>query len=264
MTDAPAITVTDAMDPARMAALAAVLGVGWRAGDPVLPFGHHVHFWMPEPPARLGRDGHPRQGVGPIPDTGLPRRMWAGGRLEFQAPLWPGRPATRRTRCEGVVHKAGRSGPLAFVTLRHDITQDGGAVLTEWQDLVYRSDPAPGDTPPAAPRAEETAEVHQPVDFDAVTLFRFSALTFNGHRIHYDADYARDVEGYAGPVVHGPLLAQRLILMAAARLGGRLRRFSFRATAPLILGEQAALCAAGAHYWVRAGDGRLCMTAEAG
>lgn len=267
MTDTPPaapVVVTDAMDPARMAALAAVLGVAWRAGDPVLPFGHHVHFWTPEPPTHLGRDGHPRQGLGAIPDTGLPRRMWAGGRLEFQAPLWPGRPATRRTTCETVTHKTGRSGPLAFVTLRHDITQDGGKVLTEWQDLVYRADPAPGEPAPAAPHADGGAEVEQAADFDAVTLFRYSALTFNGHRIHYDADYARNVEGYDGVVVHGPLLAQRLVLMAAARQEGRLRRFSFRATAPLILGDAATLCAAGGRYWVRGPDGRLCMVAEAG
>ncbi|QYK43391.1 MAG: acyl dehydratase [Paracoccaceae bacterium] len=251
------------MDPARAAALSALLG---RAHDPaaaLIPFGHHVYFWTPEPPDRLGRDGHPRPGIGAIPDTGLPRRMWAGGRLAFHAPLWPGRPAVRRTVCEGIERKDGRSGPLAFVALRHEVTQDGQAVLTEWQELVYRADPTPTQPAAAPPQATGEPEVRRNVTFDAVTLFRYSALTLNGHRIHYDAAYSTQTEGYRGVVVHGPLLAQHLMLLAVERMG-RLARFAFRATAPLILGETASLCAADNRFWVEGPEGRLCMTADAG
>jgi 3-methylfumaryl-CoA hydratase len=147
---------------------------------------------------------------------------------------------------------------LAFVTLRHQITQNGARAVTEWQDLVYRQDPGPATRQPAPPMApaDENPVEHR---FSTTLLFRYSALTFNGHRIHYDLDYCRDVEGYPGLVVHGPLLAQLLMLRAARPL----HRFGFRATAPLFHTETATLCAQGGVLWVRGPDGRLCMTAEA-
>ncbi len=258
--------ITDRMDPARAAALHATLG---RAGPPpaageALPaFWHHIHFWTPQPPAALGRDGHPRVGQGLIPDLGLPQRMWAGGRLAFHAPLVIGTPAERVSVCESVTEKQGRSGRLGFVTLCHELRQEGRLCLVEHQDLVYRERPQrrrPAPPPPEA-RRDEAAAVQSA--FDAVTLFRYSALTFNGHRIHYDADYCREVEGYPGLVVHGPLLAQMLIDLAEAAMGP-LAAFRFRATAPLFAGETAAFCrGADGALWVRGPDGRLCMTAEA-
>lgn len=232
-----------------------------KAGDALPPFFHQLYFWTPVPPAQLGRDGHPRVG-GLIPDMGLPRRMWAGGRLAFDAPLRLGAPATRVSVCEAATRKAGRTGPLAFITLRHELVQDGVTCVTEWQDLVYREDPdpsAPRPVPPVAPVDEEAAEQRT---FDATLLFRYSALTFNGHRIHYDQPYARSVEGYDGLVVHGPLLAQHLMLMAEAALGP-LEHFEFRATAPLMHSETATFCRKGRAFWVRGPDGRLCMTATA-
>ena len=213
------------------------------------------------PAAELGRDGHPKVG-GLIPDMGLPRRMWAGGRLQVDAPLRRGADARRVSVCEAATRKDGRTGPLAFVTLRHEIWQGDTLCLTEWQDLVYREDPdlsAPRPVAPDAPVDEKAAEA---VHFDATLLFRYSALTFNGHRIHYDQPYARDVEGYDGLVVHGPLLAQHLMLMAERALGP-LGAFTFRATAPLMHHETATLCRKGRELWVRAPDGRLCMTASA-
>lgn len=253
------------MDPARATALHAALALSAPApqpGDALPPFWHQIYFWDAQPPENLGRDGHPKTG-GFIPDLGLPRRMWAGGRLQFQAPLHSGSPASKVTTIEAITKKQGRTGPLAFVTLRHEITQCGTLCVTEHQDLVYRNDPKPDAAIPVAPSArtdETTCEQHS---FSTTLLFRYSALTMNGHRIHYDEPYARNVEGYAGLVTHGPLLAQLLMLMAELHLGP-LNTFTFRATAPLIQHETANLCLNGKSLWVRGPDGRLCMEAMAG
>lgn len=258
-------TITDIMDPARGAALQVALGLTptVTAGSALPPFFHQLHFWDPHVPSELGRDGHPATGLGLIPDLGLPRRMWAGGRLEFCAPLVAGRAATKTTVVESVARKEGRSGPLGFVTLRHDIRQGTEDCVTEWQDLVYREDPSADAVKPTAPSARRDEDTCRTVHFDSTLLFRYSALTFNGHRIHYDLDYARDVEGYAGLVVHGPLLAQHLMLLALEQMSG-LRQFSFRATAPLMHDEAAALCwCKDGTMWVRGPDGRQCMQAQA-
>ncbi|WP_254448951.1 acyl dehydratase [Thalassococcus sp. S3] len=251
------------MDPARANALLATLGrsAGLTPGDVLPPFFHQLFFWSPEPPEKLGRDGHPKVG-GLIPDMGLLRRMWAGGRLSFHAPLALGRAAEKMTSVKSSERKMGRSGPLGFVTLEHQIRQDGRLCLTEWQDLVYREDPAPNAPRPEPPVAPADEESRRDVAFDSTLLFRYSALTLNGHRIHYDLDYARDVEGYGGLVVHGPLLAQLLMLMAEEELGP-LKTFAFRATAPLIDTETAKLCRTGGDLWVRGPDGRQCMQAKA-
>lgn len=260
----PIQTVNDMIDPARARAMQAMLGqrctIG--TGDALPPFFHQLYFWDPQPPENLGRDGHPKVG-GVIPDMGLPRRMWAGGEMEFHAPLRAGISAKRLTYMENSQHKQGRSGPLGFVTLRHEIWQDDRMCLTDRQDLVYREDPdpnAPRPTPPTAPDDEDIRETHS---FDSTLLFRYSALTFNGHRIHYDIDYTKEIEGYAGLVVHGPLLAQLLMLLAERQLGG-LSSFRFRATAPLMHFETAELCwKADGSAWVRGSDGRQCMQATA-
>ncbi|WP_146590466.1 acyl dehydratase [Puniceibacterium confluentis] len=253
---------SDALDPARARAVQAALGLKSDicAGMALPAFFHQIYFWDPQPPATLGRDGHPKPGIGLIPDTGLPRRMWAGGRLWFDAPLLAGVPAQRRSRVLQTVHKSGRSGPLAFVTLGHEIWQDGAVVLREEQDLVYRTDPAPEAPRAPVPQARRDETEARTVTFDATLLFRYSALTFNGHRIHYDESYARGVEGYDGLVVHGPLLAQLLMLMADTPRRP-LRTFAFRATAPLMHHETATLCRNGPDAWVRGPQGRQCLVA---
>lgn len=256
---------TDVMDPARARALQATLGMDQTigSGDPLPPFFHQIYFWTPEPPARLGRDGHPKTGIGLIPDLGLPRRMWAGGRLEFHGPLRAGIIAEKRSVVEKTARKDGRTGPLAFVTLRHEIAQDGVTRVTEWQDLVYREDPAPDTPQPVPPQAPTDEDACMRWEFGTTRLFRYSALTFNGHRIHYDLDYSTGVEGYAGLVTHGPLLAQLLMLLAEKRLGG-LGSFAFRATAPLMHDEPAEICwRDDGTLWARGPDGRQCMTASA-
>lgn len=258
-------TLSDRMDPARAAALGAALGLTRPApgpGDPLPPFFHHIYFWDVHPPQDLGEDGHPRTG-GLIPNLGLPRRMWAGGRLTFHAPLRAGVLAEKTTILAGFTRRSGRTGQLGLVTLRHVIRQKGVPVLTEEQDLIYREAAGPGKPAPARPEpmAPAEAETRHSLGFDTTLLFRYSALTMNGHRIHYDAEYATS-EGYAGLVVHGPLLAQSLMLMAE-RTAGPLRRFSFRATAPLFHFETAEACSAGRRFWIAGPGNRLCMEAEA-
>ena len=255
---------SDILDPARAAALQIALGrpADITHGTALPPFFHQLYFWAPEPPGTLGRDGHPRVGAGLIPDFGLPRRMWADGRLTFHAPLIAGVEALKTSVAERVRHKQGRSGPLAFVTLRHDVHQNDILCLSEWQDVVYRPDPDPQTVPAEVPRARQDHSDVQAVQVNSTLLFRYSALSFNGHRIHYDQDYARDVEGYAGLVVHGPLLAQMLMLMAVD-LAGPLAAFEFRAISPLTHMEPASLCRNGRDFWVKGPKGRLVMTATA-
>lgn len=252
-------TQTDLMDTARAQALQAALGQmpDIQSGDPLPPFAHHIYFWEAQPPEQLGRDGHPATGSF-IPDLGLPRRMWAAGRLVFHRPLLAGVRAERISRIDGITRKDGRSGPMAFVRIRHDIRQRQALALTEWQDLVYRADDAPEAAPPPAP---DGATQRVLLTFDTTLLFRYSALTYNGHRIHYDADYARNVEGYDGLVVHAPLLAQMILIRATQELGP-VQEFSYRATAPLLQHETAELCWQGNRFWISGPDGRQCMIAE--
>lgn len=258
----PTVRQTDLLDPARAHALFVALGHATKveAGDLLPPFFHQVYFWDPRIDSELGRDGHPVVG-GLVPDMGLPRRMWAGGRMTFHAPIQIGQKASKTSVCEKAVHKSGRSGSLAFVTLRHEIWQNQCLCITEWQDLVYREDPEISRGVTSIQYADTNEEASVKISFNETTLFRYSALTFNGHRIHYDQNYAKAVEGYDGLVVHGPLLAQHLMLMAQQTFG-TLKSFAFRATSPLMHFEEATLCQKGRKLWVRAPDGRLCMTAQ--
>lgn len=252
-------TLSDVIDPARARALQATLGLEQtiEAGDALPPFFHHIYFWDPVPPENLGRDGHPALG-GFIPDMGLPRRMWASGRLLFHGALKAGVKSEKTSQIEGVTRKDGRSGPLAFVRIRHDIRQRGTVVLSEWQDIVYRQDGGPKPERPMARTDEEHTET---VSFDRTTLFRYSALTFNGHRIHYDRPYARQIEKYDDLVVHGPLLAQHLMLMGARQMGKPLTEVNYRATASLSLPKDATLCWIDGAAWVRGPDGEQCLEA---
>lgn len=258
----------DAMDPFAARALIATLELDQPepgAGDPLPPFWHWMYFREAAPRSALGLDGHPATG-GFLPECPEPRRMWAGGRLTFSAPLPLGQPAEQVSTIAAVSAKQGRQGPLSFVTVRHEITGAAGLAVTEEQDIVYRTDPPPGSRRPEPPRAPEDETAARQWSCDSTVLFRYSALTFNGHRIHYDVDYAREVEGYPGLVVHGPLLAT-LLLEQARAMGLAPARFTFRATAPVIADEPFETCGrpegAGLALWIRGADGRLAMTAEA-
>ncbi len=250
-------SVRDRMDPARADALAVVLGhpaVG--PDDALIPFGHQIYFWDPHPAEALGPDGHPALG-GFLPETGLPNRMWAGGDLTFHAPLRLGIAAEKTSRVLSLTQKEGRSGPLAFLRVEHLIHQRGALVVTEIQDLVYMGAEARSTPSADAPR---TAEQNLTFQFDEVGLFRYSALTFNGHRIHYDQAFCA-ASGHPSPVVHGPLLAQMLILLATRR-EAPLNRFVFRAQSPAYAGEPLQACQSGPDLWITGSDGRIAMTAR--
>ena len=230
---------------------------------------HWMFFNAFERRKNLGRDGHPRRG-GFMPDAGLPRRMWAGGRLEFLNDIPFGAEASRLTTIKDVSLKDGKSGKLCFVTLRHEILLGAGAppAIIEEQDIVYREDAAPGAAAPVPPDAPQGATLSETITPDATLLFRYSALTFNGHRIHYDLEYARDVEGYAGLVFHGPLTATLLTALAEKVGGRRVKKFSFRGVSPLLHEKPFTIHAkpgeAGAvSLWAANPDGRLAMQAEA-
>ena len=226
-----------------------------------------------EPTATLGPDGHPGRG-GFLPPVPLPRRMWAGGTLELERPLCGGDEVHRTSRIEDVAVKEGRSGPLCFVTVTHVLMVDAGTVLRERQDIVYRGADRKSATLPALEAAvSDYASAHpvdawdRTVDAHPTLLFRYSALTFNGHRIHYDRRYCIEDEGYPGLVVHGPLQAT-LLLQFASEIGGALpKRFMFRSEVPLFDGAVFHLHAerAGGGLLLRTVNaaGRLAMRAEA-
>lgn len=233
-------------------------------GDPLPPFWQYLYFNPQIRASQLGPDGHEQLGRF-IPDFGLPRRMWAGGRVEITAPLRLGETALKTSTIRKIERKEGRSGTLCFVTVDHDFTVDGAHRLRETQDIVYRDPPAPGSAPPPGRPAPEGATFSRVITPDPVLLFRYSALIFYGHRIHYDADYARDVEGYPGLVFHGPLTATLLVDLGMAHLDGRaLSAFDIRAMKPLfgtdpftIEGRQTD---SGAELWAKTPDGDTAMT----
>jgi 3-methylfumaryl-CoA hydratase len=260
---------TDPLPAWTAAALAATLDRADppAAGDPLPPGWHWAFFLDAAPMAALGRDGHPRRG-GFLPPVPLPRRMWAGGRLAFEADLPVGEPAERVSEVVEVALREGRTGPLVFVTVRHTLTGGRGRAVVEEHDIVYREDPRPGDAAPAPKAAPADAAWSREVNPDPVLLFRYSALTFNGHRIHYDRSYATGVEGYPGLVVHGPLMATLMLDLARReRPGDRLARFEFRALAPVF--DTAPFTVAGrpegsgAALWVAGPGGALAMSGSA-
>jgi 3-methylfumaryl-CoA hydratase len=211
---------------------AAPLGIHWCLGNPAVRA------------SELGRDGHPKRGDF-MPPVSLPRRMWAAGELTFLAPLVVGMSVTRQSTIASLDAKQGRSGPLVFLGLDHVYLQEGRTCVTERQTLVYREDPSfdsgKSEADAHAVAAPEGAVV-QRVTPNSVMLFRYSALTFNGHRIHYDSDYARDVEGYPDLVVHGPLIATLLLRAAARRAPSRrMESFSFRGRSPAFVGRPLSL-----------------------
>ena len=216
--------VEDVMDPARAQALHATLerpGAPPVAGDLLPALWHWIYFWSIAPMSDLGPDGHLALGRF-LPDLGLPRRMWAGSRFTFHRGPILGSRAERRSTIADITLKEGRSGPLAFVTVHHRLSDGDGLCVEEEQDLVYRSAQKPGATSAQPKPAPADAPAwNRRLIADPVLLFRYSALTFNGHRIHYDRDFACDTEGYPGLIVHGPLLATLMTDQARRHCPGR-------------------------------------------
>ena len=261
----------DTVTPVPVAALAAALDRDDPApqhGAPLPPLWHWLYFLPLQRQSELGDDGHPRRG-GFLPPVPLPRRMWAGGRLSFDGDLRIGDEATRRSRIAAIASKASRSGPLVFVTVEHVIGNAGGTVIREEHDIVYRGLAAPGTAPPEPPAAPTDEGFAREVNADEVLLFRYSALTFNGHRIHYDRRYVTEVEGYPGLVVHGPLIATLLLDLLRRELPlARVASFGFKAVSPLFDGSPFTLCGRcdgerRIALWARNAAGGLAMQASA-
>ncbi|TYC61977.1 protein dehydratase [Rhodobacterales bacterium] len=192
-----------------------------------------IHLCLTQPAVQadeLGPDGHPARG-GFLPPVPLPRRMWAGGAVSFHRPLRIGSMVTRRSTISDTVLKQGRTGPLCFATVAHEISDEEGVAITERQDIVYRE--ADSGTPQTQPGAAEQGKHRKRIPVDPVLLFRYSALTFNGHRIHFDQPYVTGEEGYPGLVVHGPLQATLLAHYAADLRGVAPAEFRFRSFSPV-------------------------------
>lgn len=227
-------TVTDVIGAWPLAALSATLDrrdPEPRTGDAVPPGWHWLYFLETRPASELGPDGHARRGEF-LPPVELPRRMWAGGRIDFREPLKVGDAARRESEIVSVESKHGRSGKLVFVTVRHTISASGNPAIVEEHDIVYRGAARPDEPRAQAQPAPGQAAWRREMSADPVMLFRFSALIFNAHRIHYDIDYCRE-EGYPAIVVHGPLQAVLLMDLCRHHEPRPLRRLEYRALHPL-------------------------------
>jgi 3-methylfumaryl-CoA hydratase len=266
-------TDADVVTPTPCAALAATLDRSPErppAGTPLPPLWHWLYFLPLHRQSEIGADGHATRG-GFLPPITLPRRMWAGSQVAFHAPLRVGDAITRTSTIESITPKSGRSGELVFVKVRHEIRRDADAALavTEFHDIVYREAARPGDPAPAAQPAPASSRWQRAWVPDDVLLFRYSALTFNGHRIHYDRRYVTQVEGYPGLVVHGPLIATLLLdLLGREQPDAEVARYEFRAVRPLFDLHPFTVCGeprddGTVQLWARDHEGALAMTATA-
>jgi 3-methylfumaryl-CoA hydratase len=225
-------TQTAVLDPEIARRYAAAMGAHLDVAARFPPLGHWAYFNDAVEPAQLAPDGHPRRGVF-LPPIELPRRMFASSSLAFHAPLALGEPATMTTTIADIRRRSGRSGELILMDTRRELTQGGALKLSEIQTIAYR-DVGPATPPIVDTGAGGEGELWAP---NTVDLFRYSAATYNGHRIHYDQAYARDEEGYPDLVVHGPFTAAKLHDLATRTAGAPLTAFSFRAMAPIFVGQ---------------------------
>ena len=263
-------TRTDTATPAPLSGMAATLDsetLAFEEGDAVPPLWHWTYFLPTPRQSRLGADGHPLKG-GFLPPIPLPRRMWAGSQIEFRQPLRVGDKLTRTSTIADVSLKQGRTGPLVFVKVHHEVSNLQGIVVVEHQDIVYRNPPTPADRPKPM-TAPATSNWSRSIRPSTPLLFRYSALTFNSHRIHYDRPYAQSEEGYSGLVVHGPLIATLLLDLVRREMPeSRVCEFSFRAVRPLIDSAEFSVCGdlrqdGSLRLWAQAAEGWLATTATA-
>jgi 3-methylfumaryl-CoA hydratase len=267
-------TVDDTVTATPYAALSATLDRPAErpaVGTPLPPLWHWLYFLPLYRQSEVGPDGHAKRGAF-LPPVPLPRRMWAGSQFEFRAPLQVGDRIRRVSTIADVTEKSGRTGPLVFVKVRHEITanENSAPSLIEFHDIVYREAPKPDDAPPPPNRAPEKSPWMRHWVPDDVLLFRYSALTFNGHRIHYDRRYVTEVEGYPGLIVHGPLIATLLLDLLRWQLPAvSVARYQFRAVRPLfdihpfdVCGEPAADGRI-VRLWAKDHEGWLAMEATA-
>ena len=267
-------TATDVITATPYAALSATLDRPAErppAGTRLPALWHWLYFLPLYRQSEVGPDGHARRG-GFLPPVPLPRRMWAGSQLEFHRPLRVGDAVTRTSTIVDVAEKTGRTGLLVFCKVRHEIRRNDepGVALTEFHDIVYREAPKPGDVAPPPQAAPAKAAWEKKWVPDDVLLFRYSALTFNGHRIHYDRRYVTEVEGYPGLVVHGPLIATLLLDLLRRQLPeAEVARYEFRAVRPIFDINCFFVCGEplpdgkGFHLWAKDHEGWLTMDATA-
>jgi 3-methylfumaryl-CoA hydratase len=265
-------TLQDSLVARPLRALAALLDrdLNCRTGDALPAPAHWLYFLPAAPQSLIGEDGHERRG-GFLPHISLPRRMWAGSRIDFHRPIQVGDQLSRTSRIADVSSKQGKSGALVFVRVTHAIHRGDDLMISEEQDLVFRDAPAPGAPPVAAAPAPIDATWKRDITPDPVLLFRYSALTFNAHRIHYDRPYAMQVEHYPGLVVHGPLIATLLLdLLYRSMPTAIVRHFSFRAVSPLfdqsvfqVCGKPDSLDPNCVQLWAQNAHGGLAMEAKA-
>ncbi|MFG5408893.1 MaoC family dehydratase N-terminal domain-containing protein [Piscinibacter sakaiensis] len=265
-------TLHDTLTEAPVRALSATLdhpAPALATGTPLPPLWHWLYFLPMHRHSEIGADGHAKRG-GFLPPVPLPRRMWAGSQFEFRAPLRVGDAVERRSTIADVGSKTGRTGPLVFVKVRHELRRHGAdePAIVEFHDIVYRDAKKPGDVEPPPQRAETGAPWQRALLPDDVLLFRYSALTFNGHRIHYDRKYVTEVEGYPGLIVHGPLIATLLMdLLRREAPEAEVASFRFKAVRPTFDGRPMRVNGAreGRHVrlWAQDHDGWLTMDATA-
>jgi 3-methylfumaryl-CoA hydratase len=239
-----------------------------KTGDELPPGWHWLFFLEAKRASELGPDGHPKRG-GFLPPVPLPRRMWAGGRIEFLAPLRIGDAIRRDSEILSVEPKHGRSGDLVFVTVRHTISTGKTAAVREEHDIVYRDAARAGDATPPGKPAPQSAAWQRSLTGDPVMLFRYSALTFNGHRIHYDLDYVKNEEHYPSLIVHGPLQTTLLLDLCRRHAARPIKKLDYRALHPVFHGEHftvngnPAADGASAELWTANAAGNLAMTGTA-
>ncbi len=262
---------TDYIAAAPIAALAATLDredASPRHGDALPPCWHWLFFLPIERQSKLGEDGYPRRGAF-MPPVPMPRRMWAGGELQFHRPLHVGDAVWRKSRAVDITEKKGSSGDLVFVKVRHEIGDEAGLAITEDQHIVYRNGGKIGQRPGTTLAPADPLWLRD-IYPDEVLLFRYSALIFNGHRIHYDRRYATDFEGYRGLVVQAPLTATLLLELLREHLpAAQVTRFSFRALRPLVDITGFSVCGrpeddgSTVRLWAKDGEGVLAVDASA-
>jgi 3-methylfumaryl-CoA hydratase len=235
-----------------------------KAGEPLPPLWHWIYFLEALPASQLGRDGHPQRG-GFLPPVPLVNRMWAGGNVQFLTDIPLGASVQKRSVIQSIDHKQGRSGELVFVTVLHQVLHQGQVAISETHDIVYK-DATPSGTASNGASSMPTP-LHSKIFIPtSTTLFRYSALTFNGHRIHYDVDYCREVEGYSNLVIHGPLNATVLAEYACEIAGKPMKKFRYRGLQPSLVGAELTINAAfgGDHLcvWTGLPNGNISMRAD--
>ena len=264
-------STTDELTLSPLNAMAATMDknlTNFQPGDKIPDLWHWLFFLEPAPQAKIAKDGHPKRGefLPPIP---LPRRMWAGSRFDFIRPLRAGERVERNSIIKNVEIKEGRSGVLAFVSVLHEISDDTGIALSEEHNIVYRDNPSSKPSSPFTKKAPNNSDYSRYITPDPVFLFRYSALTFNGHRIHYDREYVTKEEGYPGLIVHGPLLATLLIdSFAEQQPKFKITKFNFKAIHPVFDLHPFKVCGLNpnsenkASLWIEDHKGNLCMQSE--